>query len=164
MLKRRASAVGGNSRKAEHDDFGTIDGLLDGKVALVTGPAEASAQPRRRYLTATPDAQERMEQEVALGRLAAPEEIAEAAAWLLSDRASCGAGAQKGKPRAGALLAVDGGAGAQKGNFANVTSDSSAWPSTFGWKWSTWLSWSRLKPDSCTSSSQRQRLPYLSHA
>jgi NAD(P)-dependent dehydrogenase (short-subunit alcohol dehydrogenase family) len=53
--------------------------------------------------TATPGIVEEIKASIPLGRMAAPEEIAEVAGWLLSDRASY---------VTGAMIAVDGGAGA----------------------------------------------------
>ena len=52
---------------------------------------------------ATPGIVEHTTASIPVGRMAEPREIAEAAAWLLSDRASY---------VTGAILAVDGGAGA----------------------------------------------------
>lgn len=52
---------------------------------------------------ATPGIVERLTTTIPLGRMAEPREVAEVAAWLLSDRASM---------VTGALVPVDGGAGA----------------------------------------------------
>jgi NAD(P)-dependent dehydrogenase (short-subunit alcohol dehydrogenase family) len=52
---------------------------------------------------ATPGVVERISSSIPLGRMAEPREIAEVAAWLLSDRASY---------VTGAIVPVDGGAGA----------------------------------------------------
>ena len=52
---------------------------------------------------ATPEIRAQLTAAIPLGRLAEPDEIAQAAAWLLGDRASY---------LTGAMLAVDGGAGA----------------------------------------------------
>ena len=52
---------------------------------------------------ATPGIVERITASIPLGRMAEPHEIAEVAAWLLSDRASF---------VSGAIVPVDGGAGA----------------------------------------------------
>jgi NAD(P)-dependent dehydrogenase (short-subunit alcohol dehydrogenase family) len=52
---------------------------------------------------ATPGIVANMTKSISLGRMAEPHQIAEVAAWLLSDRASYGTGA---------FIPVDGGAGA----------------------------------------------------
>ena len=52
---------------------------------------------------ATPGIIERINASIPLGRMAEPREVAEVAAWLLSDRASM---------VTGAIVPVDGGAGA----------------------------------------------------
>jgi NAD(P)-dependent dehydrogenase (short-subunit alcohol dehydrogenase family) len=66
-------------------------------------PGGTSTEMMDQWDSAAPGTIDRITAMIPLGRMAAPREIAEAAAWLLSDRASM---------VTGALLPVDGGAGA----------------------------------------------------
>ncbi|XVU28973.1 SDR family NAD(P)-dependent oxidoreductase [Actinoplanes sp. CA-054009] len=111
------SSLGSRRANLDHPAYGALKRALNSltdSAAVTWGPENIRVNaiapgPTRTemidgYVTSTPGALEQMQGQVALGRLAAPSEIAEAAAWLLSDRASY---------VTGALLAVDGGAGAQ---------------------------------------------------
>ncbi len=51
-------------------------------------PGQTETAPMRAYLDALPDQGEKMARRLPMGRLAAPEEIANAVAWLCSDEAS----------------------------------------------------------------------------
>ncbi|MFC7895375.1 SDR family NAD(P)-dependent oxidoreductase [Streptomyces sp. NPDC057381] len=66
-------------------------------------PGGAATEMIDTWEAATPGIVEQMTKSIPLGRMGEPRQIAEAAAWLLSDRASY---------VAGAILPVDGGAGA----------------------------------------------------
>ncbi|NAZ74852.1 SDR family oxidoreductase [Kineococcus sp. T13] len=72
------------------------------RVNAIT-PGGTATQMIEEWETATPGITERINATVPLGRMAEPREVAEVAAWLLSDRASM---------VTGALVPVDGGAGA----------------------------------------------------
>jgi len=66
-------------------------------------PGGTSTEMIDTWEAATPGIVEQMTATIPLGRMAEPREIAEVAAWLLSDRASM---------VTGAIVPVDGGAGA----------------------------------------------------
>ncbi len=66
-------------------------------------PGGTATEMMDAWETATPGILERVKASTPLGRMAAPREVAEVAAWLLSDRASM---------VTGAIVPVDGGAGA----------------------------------------------------
>jgi len=51
-------------------------------------PGQTETAPMREYLDAMPDGGERMLRRLPMGRLATPEEIADAVTWLCSDRAT----------------------------------------------------------------------------
>ena len=78
--------------------------------ALAPGPIEGTgAAPR---LWSTPEAIEQVLADVPLGRFGHPEEVAHAAAYLLSDYAAY---------VTGACLYLDGGQGLHKGHFSSHT-------------------------------------------
>ena len=70
------------------------------RVNAIT-PGGTVTEMIQEWETASPGTIERLTAGIPIGRMARPEEIAEAAAWLLSDRASY---------VTGAILRVDGGA------------------------------------------------------